>query len=101
MKKFLLLCLPFVYAVVFYYFTNFIFQPYKSLEQSQILFEKGNKFWRIRAFEEALKVYRQTVELNPQNAVAWFRCGLIYKQQKKIKTHLKCIYVQQRPILKI
>lgn len=83
MKKFLLLCLPIVYAVAFYHFASFIFGPYKSLGQAQILFGKGNKFLKIGAVEEALKAYQQTVELNPENAVAWNKISFIYRHQKK------------------
>lgn len=84
MKKFLLLCLPLVYAVAFYHFANFILEPYKSRGQAQILVKKGNKFLRIGAVEEALKVYQQVVKLNPENEFAWNIIGLIYGQVQKV-----------------
>lgn len=89
MKKFLMLCLPLVHAVAFYYFASFILEPYKSRGQAQILSKKGNKFLKIGAVEEALNAYHQTVELNPENKFAWNILGLIYSDQKKIKTRLK------------
>ena len=98
MKKFLLLCLPLVYAVAFYYFASFIFEPYKSRGQAQILSKKGNKFLRIGAVEEALKVYQQVVKLNPENKFAWNILGLIYSDQKKNQDALE-VYDQALQIL--
>ncbi len=98
MKKFLLLCLPLVHAVAFYYFANFILEPYKSRGQAQILSKKGNKFLRIDAVEEALKAYQQTVELNPENKFAWNILGLIYSDQEKNQDALE-VYDQALQIL--
>ncbi len=83
MKKFLLLCFPLVHAIAVYYFANFIYAPYKSRGQAQILAKKGNKFLKIGAVEEALRAYQQTVKLNPENEVAWNMIGLIYREQEK------------------
>ncbi len=98
MKKFLLLCLPLVYAVAFYYFASFIFEPYKSRGQAQILSKKGNKFLKIGAVEEALKAYHQTVELNPENEFAWNIMGLIYRGEEKNQDALE-VYDQALQIL--
>ena len=83
MKKVLLLCLPLVHAIAFYHFANFILEPYKSRGQAQILVKKGNKFLKIGAVEEALKVYQQVVKLNPENKFAWNIIGLIYSRTRK------------------
>ena len=98
MKKFLMLCLPLVHAVAFYHFADFIFEPYKSRGQAQILSKKGNKFLRIGAVEEALKAYQQTVELNPENKFAWNLIGLIYSDQEKNQDALE-VYDQALQIL--
>lgn len=53
-------------------------KPKKKATDSNVLFDQGNKYYREREFEKAIKTYKEAIEVNPDDKEIYFNLGLVY-----------------------
>jgi len=57
------------------------------------LFVKGNIYFNKRKYNDALKFYSKTIEINPKFSDAYLQRGITLKLLKKYKASLEDIYI--------
>lgn len=72
----------FVLFAILTFATPNIIAAEKKLTEAQ-WYEQGNQFLNSKAYDKAVVAYTETVNLNPKNADAYNRRGLIYKMKNQ------------------
>jgi len=78
--------------------SKIMFKPYHVRESAEIWSNKGDNFFELKNYKEALKCYNEVLKLDPAFADSWYFKGVSLYNQGKFTEAIKCFKSRKKTI---